>query len=390
MPGNRILLGVGGLPRFLLMVPGPAVVEPETLLDLAKPVLSHVSAEFDRIHGESLSMLKTVFGTRGHVIVFPGSGTAAMELAVRTSVRPGDRVLVLRAGHFGDYLARAAERVGARVRVVSSRIGRGFTAGELESLLEGGGYDVVMMQHVETSTAVANPVEELARAAGRQGARVVVDGVASIGGAEMRMDEWGVDVCLTGSQKALAVPPGLAVVAYREGYEPLADNATLYFNPEKLLAEMETTKNYYITPAVNLVYALHRSLRRAMEEGLEERYRRHRALAEAVQAGLEALGLKLVAEEAFRAPTVTAAYLPQGVEWPALYRELHSRNVEVAGGLGELKGKILRIGHMGEATANDVAATIAALERALLKLGYRVRLGEGVAAAQEKLHQHGY
>ena len=376
--------------RFLLMVPGPAVVDPEVLLELAKPTLSHVSGEFDELHSEALSMLKTVFGTRGHVILFPGSGTAAMELAVRTSVRPGDRVLVLRAGHFGDYLAHAAEKVGAEVRVVSSKPGRGFTPEELESLLDEGGYKAVMMQHVETSTAVMNPVWELARAAKRHGATVVVDGVASIGGVEMRMDEWGVDVCLTGSQKALAVPPGLGIVAYREGFQPLEENTTLYFNPEKLLREMETTKNYYITPAVNLVYALHRSLKRIMEEGLEERYRRHRALAEAVQAGLEALGLKLVAEEPFRAPTVTAAYLPQGVEWPKLYGELHSRNVEIAGGLGELKGKILRIGHMGEATANDIVATIAALERALLKLGYPVRLGTGVAAAQEKLHQHGY
>ncbi len=378
------------MPRTLLMVPGPAVADPETLLELAKPILSHVSEEFDTIHREALSMLRKVFGTRGHVILFPGSGTAAMELAVRTSVRPGDRVLVLRAGHFGDYLAHAAERAGAEVRVTSSEIGRGFTAGELESLLEEEDYDVVMLQHVETSTAVANPVEELARAAKRHGAKIVVDGVASIGGAEMNIDSWGVDVCFTGSQKALAVPPGLAIVAYREGYEPHGENATLYFNPDKLLGEMETTKNYYITPAVNLVYALHRSLKKILGEGLKERYRRHKALAEAVQAGLEALGLSLVAEEPFRAPTVTAAYLPQAVEWPKLYGELHSRGVELAGGLGELKGKILRVGHMGEATANDVVATIAALERVLTKLGYPVRLGAGVAAAQEKLHEHGY
>ncbi|BES81086.1 alanine--glyoxylate aminotransferase family protein [Pyrodictium abyssi] len=376
--------------RFLLMTPGPTVVDPEVLLELARPTASHVSPEFDELHRETLEMLGRVFGTRGRVVLFPGSGTAAMELAVRSAVGPGERVLVLRAGVFGDYLAEAARSVGARVDVARVEPGRGFTASMLEELLSRASYSAVLFQHVDTSTSVANPVAELARVARRHGARVVVDGVASIGGMEMRMDEWGVDVCFTGSQKALATPPGLAVVAFREGFEPRRDTSTVFFNVEKLLAEMETTRNYYVTPAVNLVYGLNRSLRRIMEEGLEERYRRHRALAEAVQAGLEALGLQLVAEKPFRAHTVTAVYLPQGVEWQRLYTEARRRGVELAGGLGELKGRVFRIGHMGETNANDVAATMAVLERVFARLGYSVELGKGLEAMQQVLDRHGY
>ncbi|MEM2208227.1 MAG: alanine--glyoxylate aminotransferase family protein [Sulfolobales archaeon] len=375
--------------RFLLMIPGPSITDPETMLDMAKPTFSHVSAEFDTIHRESVETLKKVFGTEGSVVVIPGSGTAAIELAVRTSLRAGERAVVLKAGFFADYLADAAKRVGADVTVVQSPTGRGFSEDEVERVLREGGYSAVLLQHVETSVAVANPVERIAKKAKEYGARVIVDGIASIGGMDMKLDEWGVDVCLTGSQKALAVPPGLAIVAYRKGFTPLIENETTYFNITRLLKEMESTRNYYITPAVNLVYALHSSLKRIIAEGLEVRYRRHEALARAVQKGLEALGLKLVAEEGFRANTVTAAYIPEGVEWAKLYAEMRARGVEIAGGLGELRGRIFRIGHMGEATANDVIATLAALERSLVKLGYRIELGASVRAAQEVLHSYG-
>lgn len=371
------------------MIPGPSIVDPETLLDMAKPTLSHVSAEFDQIHKDTLTALKKVFGTDGDVVVIPGSGTAAIELAVRTSIKVGEKVLVLKAGYFADYLVDAAKRLGADVTVVQSPTGRGFTSEEVEKLLKEGRYSAVLLQHVETSTSVANHVKDVARKAKEFGAKVVVDGIASIGGMEMKMDEWGVDVCLTGSQKALAVPPGLAIVAYRKGFTPLSENETLYFNISKLMKEMESTRNYYITPAVNMVYALNTSLKKILGEGLEVRYRRHEVLARAVQKGIEALGIKLVAEEPFRAHTVTAAYLPDGVEWAKFYSEMKARGVEIAGGLGELRGKIFRIGHMGEVTANDVIATLASLERSLAKLGYKVELGSAVRAAQEVLHSYG-
>ncbi|MEM2025499.1 MAG: alanine--glyoxylate aminotransferase family protein [Desulfurococcaceae archaeon] len=378
------------MPRHLLMIPGPSITDPQTLLDMAQPTISHVSAEFDEMHKKSQEILTKVFGTQGRVVIIPGSGTAGLELAIRTSIRRGERVLVLKTGYFGDYLVDGARSVGAEVSVVRSPLGKGFRGTDVEQLLERGKYNALMFQHVETSVSVANPVAEISRAAKRSGAKVIVDGVASIGGMEMKMEDWGVDVCVTGSQKGLAVPPGLAIVAYSKEFTPLADNDTLYFNIAKLLKEMETTRNYYVTPAVNMVYALYSSLKRLEQEGIESRYMRHRVLADAVQKGLEAIGLKLVAEEPYRAHTVTAVYLPEGVEWGKFYSEVHARNIEIAGGLGGLRDKIFRVGHMGEVTANDVIATLATIERSLSKLGYKFELGASVREAQKVLLLNNY
>ncbi|ABM81409.1 pyridoxal-phosphate-dependent aminotransferase family protein [Hyperthermus butylicus] len=380
--------------KVLLMTPGPTMVDPEVLLAMAKPTINHVSPEFDEIHSEVLKMLSEVFATKGRVVVIPGSGTSAMELALRSVVKPGSKVVVLKAGFFGDYLARGVEALGGNAVVIEAPIGRGFTASDLEAVLrKHPDAEVVAFQHVDTSTSVANPLRELAAEAKRHGVKVLVDGVASVGGMEVRLDDWGVDVCFTGSQKALGVPPGLGIVAFSREYSEELEGRegpwSLYFNMPKLLKEMESTRNYYVTPAVNLVYALRESLRIILAEGLSERYKRHRIMAEAVRAALEAMGLKLVAEEGFRADTVTAAYIPDGVEWPKLYSGMRARGIEIAGGLGELKGRIFRIGHMGQTGYTDIAATIAALERTLKSLGYDLELGSGLRALQEKLHEHG-
>ncbi len=375
----------------ILMIPGPTPVDPEVLLAAARPVASHTSLEFDELHRETLELLRPVFGTGGPVLLLPGSGSLAMEIAARSVAGPGSRVLVLKAGHFGGYLERVLRATGASVDVAEAPVGRGFTAGDLERLLSKEDYDVAAFQHVETSTSVANPLEELARAASGRGVKVLVDGVASVGGMEVRMDDWGVDVVFTGSQKALAAPPGLAIVAYRRGAEDLLSESRggIYFDYPGLLAEMESTRNYLFTPSVNLVYALNAALKRLHAEGLEARFRRHEALAEAVRRGLSAAGLRLVAEEGFRAATVTAAWLPEGVSWQSLYEELRRLGVEAAGGLGALKGRILRLGHMGEVDANDVVAAMAALERALRRLGLHVRRGAAVEAALEALEEAG-
>ncbi len=375
------------------MIPGPTPVAPEVLLEMARPVISHTSPDFDEIHGETLRMSAEVFGTSGKVFILPGSGSLAMELAARAVAGKGSRVLVLKAGYFGGYFERILRSIGADVVVGRVPYGEGFTGPQVEEILErSGGVEAVFLQHVETSTSIANPVREIAEAVKKFDAKLVVDGIASIGGMEMRMDEWGVDVCLTGSQKALSTPPGLAIVSFSAEFTKHLHSLPqegIYFDFHSLSREMESTRNYHLTPAVNLIFALHSSLKRILGEGLERRYRRHRALAEAVQAGLEAMGLRLVAKKPFRSWTVTAAYLPEGVQWQQLYSEMRRRNVELAGGLGELKGAIFRIGHMGEVDANDVIATIGALERSMAKLGFKVRLGAGLEAAQSVFDAEG-
>ncbi|BAN90988.1 pyridoxal-phosphate-dependent aminotransferase family protein [Aeropyrum camini] len=374
----------------LLMIPGPTPVDPEVLLSMAKPVISHTSPEFDEIHSETVGMLQKLFRTSGRVFLLPGSGSLGMEFAVRSVAGRGTRALVLKAGFFGGYFERILRSLGASVMVVESPVGRGFGAADVEDALDkAGDVDAVFIQHVETSTSVANPIEEVARAVKKRGARLVVDGIASVGGMDLRLDEWGVDVALTGSQKALSTPPGLAIVAFSSEYSRELEKKEprgIYFDFLSLSREMESTRNYHITPAVNLVFALNASLKRIFREGLENRFERHRALSRAFTSAMEALGLKLVAEEPFRAWTVTAVYLPQGVEWPSFYSEMRKRGVEIAGGLGSLKGRIFRVGHMGEVDANDLVATVAAVERALASLGYReARLGLGLEAAQREL-----
>ncbi len=377
--------------RIILMTPGPTITDHEILLEIAKPTMSHTSPEFDKIHSEVISGLREVFGTSGEVIVIPGSGTSAMELALRSAVKPGDKVLILRAGFFGDYLASGVEYIGGKPEKYSSSIGKGFTPGDLDRLLEKNkDADAVAFQHVETSTSVANPVKELSRVAKEWGLKVIVDGVASIGGMEMKQDEWGVDVCFTGSQKALGVPPGLGIVAFSKDYSRELETRTntLYFNIKMLLKEMESTRNYYLTPSVNLIYGLKKSLEIIKNEGLENRFLRHKIMAEAVRNAISYMGLKLVADEEFRADTVTAVYLPENIEWPKLYNGMRSKGIELAGGLGELKGKIFRIGHMGQTSINEIVATIAALERTLLELGYKVRLGQALSKMQETLYNY--
>nr|BAE96909.1 aspartate aminotransferase [Aeropyrum pernix]BAE96910.1 aspartate aminotransferase [Aeropyrum pernix] len=378
----------------LLMIPGPTPVDPGVLLAMARPVISHTSPEFDEIHSETVSMLQKLFRTSGKVFLLPGSGSLGMEFAVRSVAGRGSRALVLKAGYFGGYFERILRSLGASVTVVESPVGRGFTGADVEEALDrAGDVDVVFVQHVETSTSVANPVREIAGVVKKNGARLVVDGIASVGGMDLRLDEWGVDVSLTGSQKALSTPPGLAIVAFSSEYSVELEKkepSGIYFDFLSLSREMESTRNYHITPAVNLVFALNASLKRILSEGLENRFERHRILARAFTSAMEALGLRLVAEEPFRAWTVTAVYLPQGIEWSRFYSVMRKRGVEIAGGLGGLKGKIFRVGHMGEVDANDLIATIAAIERSLVELGYReARLGQGLEAAQKELSSLG-
>ncbi len=373
----------------ILMTPGPTQVEPEVLAESSMPVLNHVSPEFDEIHREALDMLRRLLNA-GQVILIPGSGTSAMELALRSLVREGNRYLILRTGHFGGYLEEGVRLLGGVPVSVEAETGKGFSGEDLARILdENPGIDAVLLQHVDTSTSVANPVKELAGVARRRGVRILVDAVASAGGMEIDVDGWGIDIVFTGSQKALSTPPGLGIVTYSTSYlAELEDRArsSLYFNIPKLLKEMESTKNYYITPAVTLVRALHKSLKNITSEGPRKRYERHKTLAKAVQRGLEAIGIKLVAAPGWRAHTVTAAYLPEGIEWPKLYNEARRRGIELAGGLGPLKGKIFRIGHMGQTSLNDVIATLAVVERSLARLGYELEMGASLAAAQEAIY----
>lgn len=379
--------------RFLLMIPGPTFSEQSTLLSLARVTRSHVSGEFEDILRNALEVLKKLLNTDGEVIVMPGSGTSAMEFSIANFVRPGDRVLNLVSGYFGEYFVQATRARGGYSIQARTKVGLGFRGDEVKELVERENVRVVTVQHVETSNGVANHISQIGEALKSGGEVLIVDAVASLGGMEINMRDWGIDVCFTGSQKALAIPPGLGIIGLsKRAVEMLesGESELFFFNGRKWLSMMRNVKNYFSTLPVNMIYALSESLRKISTEGFEKRYLRHKVMAEAVRQGVEALGLRVVADKDFRSDTVTAVWLPSNVNFQDLSREMLNRNIVIAGGLGELAGKIFRIGHMGVVNANDVTSTLAALERSLVKVGYPVKLGAGVSAAQEVLARHSF
>lgn len=379
--------------RFLLMIPGPTFSEPSTLLSLAKPTLSHVSKEFGEIMNNALNNLKKLFNTDGEVIVMSGSGTAAMDFAISNFVKSGDKVLNLIAGYFGQYFVNATRSRRGIPIPIQSQVGQGFTGDNIKEIVEREGIKVVTVQHVETSTGVANHIKAIGEALKGTDTIYIVDAVASLGGMKVDMINWNIDVCFAGSQKAIALPPGLSIIGLsKRAVEMIEESADelFYFNGRKWLATMRDVKNYYSTLPVNMIYGLNESLKRIVEEGFEQRYKRHQIMAEALRHGIESLGLKIVAGKEFRSDTVTAVWLPENIKFSALSNEMINRNIVIAGGLGELSGKIFRIGHMGEVNANDIISTLSALERSLKKLGYSLELGSAVKAAEEVFDQYGF
>jgi alanine-glyoxylate transaminase/serine-glyoxylate transaminase/serine-pyruvate transaminase len=377
--------------RFLLMIPGPTFTEQSVLLSLARVTRSHVSREFEDVLRESLDALKKILNTDGEVIVMPGSGTSAMEFSIANFVDQGSKVLNLISGYFGEYFVQATKARGGVPVEVRCRPGLGFRGKGIRELVEREGAKVLTVQHVETSTGVANYIKEIGEEIKNTETIYVVDAVASLGGMEINMREWGIDVVFTGSQKALAVPPGLAIIGLSKRAVELIEEKKrelFFFDGRRWLAMMRNVRNYFSTMPVNMIYALNESLKRVLSEGLENRYLRHKVVAEAIRGGLEALGLNIVADKEFRSDTVTAVWLPENVKFQDLSNEMMRRNVVIAGGLGELTGKIFRIGHMGVVNPNDAISTIAALERSLSKLGYPVKLGSGVEASQQTFNKY--
>ncbi|MGB9684192.1 MAG: pyridoxal-phosphate-dependent aminotransferase family protein [Candidatus Bathyarchaeales archaeon] len=377
--------------REILMIPGPTNVDPKVLRALSKPTTSHTSQEFATIFKEALNNLKKVFMTKSEVFVIAGSGTLALEMAIANIVEPGDKVLNTVSGFFGNYFVEISKVYGAVPRVLEMPWGKPVKPEQVKDALMEDDYKAVTVTHVETSTGVANHVREIGEVVKRYSdAFYIVDTVCSLGGMEVRVDEWGIDACASGSQKCIGVPPGLALIAVsQKTLEYLEKRKTSvgswYGSFKNWLPVMRDPTKYFATPPVNMVYALHEALKLIIEEGLENRFRRHYVLAEAFRAAVNALNLNLIAEKESAANTVTAAYYPENIEDSQFRNEMEKHGIVVASTLGPLKGKGFRVGHMGNVNQNDVFATITAIETTLKKLGYKAELGKGLAAAQEKL-----
>ncbi|MFO0597942.1 MAG: alanine--glyoxylate aminotransferase family protein [Myxococcaceae bacterium] len=364
--------------RTLLMIPGPIEFEPSVLRALGEKTRGHLDPVFMKAFSRSLKRLREVFAApSAQPFVVAGSGTLAMEMAVANLAQPGDKALVVNSGYFSDRIGTMLERHGAQVTHLRAAPGAIASLEEVEKALATRQFKLMTITHVDTSTAVLAPVKELAALARKHDALCIVDGVCSVGGEELQMDAWGVDVTFTASQKALGAPPGLAILlagpramaAWKARTKPVA---SMYLDFAEWLpihtAYEEEKPAYFATPPVNLITALDVSLGHLVEEGMANRVARHQRIAGEFRAAWKAMGLEhLPKSEALRAHTLSALYYPQGVD-AALVKAIGAQGVTVAGGLHpELRTKYFRVGHMGAVTMNDVAAVTAAIGRALGK-----------------------
>ncbi|MGB9778071.1 MAG: pyridoxal-phosphate-dependent aminotransferase family protein [Candidatus Bathyarchaeales archaeon] len=377
--------------RELLMIPGPTNIDPKVLRALSKPPLSHTSPEFVKIFKETLDNLKRVFMTENDVFVIAGSGTLALEMAIANTIEPGDKVLNLVSGYFGEYFVKIAKAYGATPKVLEVPWGKAVKPEMVRDALKNDAYKAVTVTHVETSTGVANPIKEIGEIVKKNSdAFYIVDTVCSLGGMEVRVDEWNIDICASGSQKCIGVPPGLALISASNkvlNYIEKRKTPTSFWYGNFLnwLPVMRDPSQYFATPPVNMIYALSEALKMVLNEGLNERFKRHHVLAEAFRAAMDALNMKLVADREHAADTVTAVYYPENIDDGKFRSEMKKRGIVVASTLGPLKGKGFRVGHMGNVSQNDITSTIAAIETVLKSLGYDFNLGAGLAAAEDKI-----
>lgn len=377
--------------RELLMIPGPTNVDPAVLRVLSKPTLSHTDPEFVKIFKEALNDLKKVFMTSNEVFVIAGSGTLALEMAIANLIEPGDKVLNTVSGYFGEYFVKISKVHGALPRVLETPWGKSIKPEDVKNALRKDDYKAVTITHVETSTGVANPIKEIGEIVKEySNAFYVVDTVCSLGGMEVRVDDWNIDICASGSQKCIGVPPGLALLSVRgkalEFIEGRKNPVNFWYGDlRNWLPVMKDPSQYFATPPVNMVYALSKALRMLLNEGLENRFRRHHILADGFRASMDALNLKMVADRESTADTVTAVYYPERIDDAVFRNEMKNRGIMVASTLGPLKGKGFRVGHMGNISQNDIMSTIGAIEATLRHLGYKFNYGAGLKAAQEKI-----
>jgi serine---pyruvate transaminase len=369
-----------------LMTPGPTPAPPEVLAAIAQPVLHHRGPDYKKLYSECLGRLREVFRTREEVLLFGGSGTGAMESAVANLCSPGERVLVVSAGYFGERWASLAKAFGADVDHLRYAWGEVPTVEDTAARLHEREATTVFLTHSETSTGVVIDLQPFVAAASEAGALSVVDAISSLGAVPVETDAWGIDVVAAGAQKALMTPPGLAMTsASRAAWEKSATSASpRYYWDWERTRKGQSTLDAPVTPPVSLVAGLNVALGMLLEEGLEAAFERHVRLGRACREGLKAMGLELSSPDEDSSAVVTAARAPEGIDSDELVLLLRDRHgVTLAPGQGELKGKIFRIGHIGYYDVFDITTALAAVELALAELGAEIERGVAVTRALE-------
>jgi aspartate aminotransferase-like enzyme len=373
-----------------LRVPGPTPIPAVVREAQASAMIDHRGTEFAALQREACEGLAQLIGTQGEVVLLTGSGTGALEAAVVNTLSPGDRVLAVTIGAFGDRFAAIAETFGAQVERIEVPWGEAADPAQLRAHLAGSEpYRAVLLTHNETSTGVTNPLRELVevvRAAPGE-PLVLVDGISGLGAMPFEMDAWGVDLVVSASQKAFMASPGIGIAAIGPRALAALETARMpryYWDLREAIGWAKKGQTPW-TPAVSVVFGLVEGVRILLAEGREATWERHAAIAAGAQAGLEALGFRLVAAPAHRSHTVTAAWLPEGLEWGPFNAEMRSRGLVVAGGQGKMSGRILRLGHMGEVSIDDIADALRTMGAVLADAG---RPADGNAAAEAARRAH--
>jgi aspartate aminotransferase-like enzyme len=371
--------------KTYLITPGPTPIPPQVAAAMALPLIHHRSPDFKLLLAQTLAGLGRVFATSQPVLMFAGSGTSAMESAVSNLLAPGDRVLVASAGNFGERWLKIVRAYGLEPDHLSHEWGEKLDADLIAE--RAAGCTAVYVTHSETSTGVVHDVRAIADALRPTGAVLVVDAVSSLGGVELATDAWGVDVVVSGSQKALMTPPGLAFACVSTRAWQLSERGGL----PRFTLDWGTTRDAQaasstaFTPPVTLVAGLNAALVLLEEEGLETAFLRNRRLALATREGAKAIGLELFSPDDDSSAMVTAIRMPEGIDGQQVYALLRDRHgVVLAGGQGPLRGRVIRVGHMGYMNEFDIITALSALEMALAEMGHRAATpGAGAARAVE-------
>lgn len=378
------------LENNLLMIPGPVPVAPRILRAMSRPIIGHRGKEFGDMYSECRTTLQELFGTKNDMYIITGSGSCAMEAAVSNIIGEKDTLITIENGKFGERFREIGERFG-KVKAVKFdwTKGESIELDSVESALAEGAKAITLV-HNDTSVGIKNPAKEIGDLAKKYGAIFIMDGVTTIGGDEVLVDKWGVDIAVVGSQKCIGAPPGLSAISVsKKAWESMVDKPPYYIDLKayKKSANKETAQTPY-TPAVSLFFAMQEALRIVKEEGLQARIKRHAKFAEALRAAADAMNIEMFPQlnnYSKYSNTVTAMKIPTGIDDKKLRNGIKELGIQISGGQGALEGKIFRIGSMGNISKLDILSTVQAVEIVLHQNDVVKKMGPGVEAASNVL-----
>lgn len=386
--------------KEMLLIPGPTPVVDSIYDALAQETWSHTDPRFAAIYKHAIQQTKDMLKTDGEVFVISGSGTLSMEIALVNTVAAGEKILVISQGYFGDRWIKLGEAFGIDIDVIQSDWGKQVNPDTVEEKLSNGKFKAVTITHADTSTGVAANLDDLVPIIKKHGALVILDGVCATAAMEEDMSKpygdpnYKIDVILTGSQKAIGVPPGLAIVAFNQtalaAREQIERIPAYYSDIHNWIPIMHDPQKYFATPPVNLIYAYDEGMRLVLAEGMENRYKRHAAYGKAVRAALAVYGMKALAEEDAAAATLSCILYPEGVDDAAFRAALAKKGLVISGALAHLAGKAFRIGHMGNTTVEMLEKAIALIGETLMEQGHSIDVNKAAECFKSNVREITY